>query len=62
MGSDIDFNRVTSVTMNRQRGAFMNKKNVGSLDRDHCKNNLKKIYGGCKEWKKRDEGKKCWND
>ena len=55
--SDIDFNRVTSVTMNRQRGAFMNKKNVDSIDRDQCKNNLKKYMEDVKSGKKEMKGK-----
>jgi len=41
--ADIDFNRVTSVTMNKQRGAFMNKKNIDSVDRVQCKNKPGKI-------------------
>ena len=55
--ADIDFNRVTSVTMNRQRGAFMNKKNLDSEDRIQCKNNLKKYMEDVKSGKKEMKGK-----
>ena len=55
--ADIDFNRVTSVTMNRQRGAFMNKKNVDSEDRIQCKNNLEKYMEDVKSGKKEMKGK-----
>jgi hypothetical protein len=55
--SEIDFNRVTSVTMNRQRGAFMNKKNVDSEDRIQCKNNLEKYMEDVKSGKKEMKGK-----
>ena len=53
----IDFNRVTSVTMNRQRQAFMNKKNVDSEDRIQCKNNLKKYMEDVNSGKKEIKGK-----
>lgn len=55
--ADIDFNRVTSVTMNRQRGAFMNKKNLDSEDRIQCKNNLEKYMEDVKSGKKEMKGK-----
>lgn len=55
--ADIDFNRVTSVTMNRQRGAFMNKKNLDSEDRIQCKNNLEKYIEDVKSGKKEMKGK-----
>ena len=55
--ADIDFNRVTSVTMNKQRGAFMNKKNVDSEDRIQCKNNLEKYMEDVKSGKKEMKGK-----
>lgn len=55
--SEIDFNRVTSVTMNKQRGAFMNKKNVDSEDRVKCKNNLEKYMEDVKSGKKEMKGK-----
>lgn len=55
--ADIDFNRVTSVTMNRQRGAFMNKKNVDSEDRIQCKINLEKYIEDVKSGKKEMKGK-----
>jgi len=55
--ADIDFNRVTSVTMNRQRGAFMNKKNLESEDRIQCKNNLEKYMEDVKSGKKEMKGK-----
>jgi len=55
--ADIDFNRVTSVTMNRQRGAFMNKKNIDSEDRNQCKNNLEKYMEDVKSGKKEMKGK-----
>lgn len=55
--SDIDFNRVTSVTMNKQRGAFMNKKNIDSVDRVQCKNNLEKYMEDVKSGKKEMKGK-----
>ena len=54
---DIDFNRVTSVTMNKQRGAFMNKNNVDSEDRVQCKNNLEKYMEDVKSGKKEMKGK-----
>src|SRR6056300_1568017 len=54
---DIDFNRVTSVTMNRQRGAFMNKKNIDTVDRVECKKNLEKYMEDVKSGKKEMKGK-----
>ena len=54
---DIDFNKVTSVTMNKQRGAFMNKNNVDSEDRVQCKNNLEKYMEDVKSGKKEMKGK-----
>lgn len=54
---DIDFNRVTSVTMNKQKGAFMNKNNVDSEDRVECKNNLEKYMEDVKSGKKEMKGK-----
>jgi len=55
--ADIDFNRVPSVTMIKQKQAFMNKKNVDSEDRIQCKNNLEKYIEDVKSGKKEMKGK-----
>ena len=55
--SNIDFNRVTSVTMNKQRGAFMNKKNIDTVDRVECKKNLEKYMEDVKSGKIEMKGK-----
>jgi len=55
--SNIDFNRVTSVTMNKQRGAFMNKKNICTVDRAECKKNLEKYMEDVKSGKIEMKGK-----
>jgi|UniRef100_A0A6C0CK07 hypothetical protein len=55
--SNIDFNRVTSVTMNKQRGAFMNNKNIDTVDRVECKKNLEKYMEDVKSGKIEMKGK-----
>ena len=37
---NINFNRVTSITMMKQKNAFLNSKNIDSEDRQKCKENL----------------------
>ncbi len=37
---NINFNRVTSITMMKQKNAFLNSRNIDSEDRERCKENL----------------------
>jgi len=37
---NINFNRVTSITMMKQKNAFLNSRNIDSEDREKCKENL----------------------
>ena len=53
----IDFNKVTSVTMMKQKKSFLNDKNIKNQDRIDCKNNLLNYIEDVKSGKKELKGK-----
>ncbi len=54
----INFDKVTSITMMKQKGAFLNNKNKESVDRINCQRKYVKIHSRCKGWKKRSKREK----
>ena len=54
---EINFNNVTSVTMMKQKNAFLNMRNVDSVDRNECKKNLLNYMDDVKNGKKEMKGK-----
>ena len=54
----IDFEKVTSITMMKQKGAFLNNKNKESIDRISCKENMLKYIQNVKDGKSEVKGKK----
>lgn len=54
---EINFNNVTSVTMMKQKNAFLNMRNVDSVDRNECKKNFLNYMDDVKNGKKEMKGK-----
>lgn len=56
--ASINFDKVTSITMMKQKGAFLNNKNKESVDRINCKENMLKYIQNVKDGKSEVKGKK----
>ena len=54
----INFDKVTSITMMKQKGAFLNNKNKESVDRINCKENMLKYIQDVKDGKSEVKGRK----
>lgn len=56
--STINFNKVTSITMNKQKNAFLNSKNIETEDRINGAKNFKAYINHCTENQKTIKGKR----
>ena len=56
--ASINFDKVTSITMMKQKGAFLNNKKKESVDRINCQENMLKYIQDVKDGKSEVKGKK----
>ena len=56
--ASINFDKVTSITMMKQKGAFLNNKNKESVDRINCQENMLKYIQDVKDGKSEVKGRK----